>query len=82
LTNFARSMTWPPSWAGFRGSTTRALRRHELVLIERDLAEAFPIGLAVNKALTVFLRMEGDKLPNLIWNDRLSSGSLPARAAP
>jgi hypothetical protein len=42
----------------------RATAGTTLVLLEPDVAEAFPDGPAVNKALRVFLRMERAKLPN------------------
>jgi hypothetical protein len=42
----------------------RATSGTTLVLLEPDVAEAFPNGRAVNKALRVFLRMERGKLPN------------------
>jgi hypothetical protein len=42
----------------------RATAGTTLVLLEPDVAEAFPNGPAVNNALRVFLRMERGKLPN------------------
>jgi hypothetical protein len=43
---------------------TRATAGTTLVLLDPDVAEAFPNGLEVNKALRIFLRMERGKLPN------------------
>jgi len=42
----------------------RATAGTTLVLLERDVAEAFEDGTAVNRALRVFLRMERGRLPN------------------
>jgi hypothetical protein len=42
----------------------RATAGTTLVLLEPNVAEAFPNGRAVNKALRVFLRSERGKLPS------------------
>ena len=50
---------------GVRGKYyARATAGTTLVLLERDLAEAFPDGPAVNRALRAFLRSERDGHPD------------------
>jgi hypothetical protein len=50
---------------GVRGKYyARATAGTTLVLLERDVAEAFPDGSAVNRALRAFLRSERDGQPN------------------
>ena len=49
---------------GVRGKYyDRATAGTTLVLLERDVAEAFPDGSAVNRALRAFLRLERDGQP-------------------
>ncbi len=51
--------------AGVRGKYyARATAGTTLVLLEPDVAEAFPDGPAVNRALRAFLRIERGQLPN------------------
>jgi len=50
---------------GVRGKyLDRATAGTTLVLLERDVAEAFPDGSAVNRALRAYLRLERDRQPN------------------
>jgi hypothetical protein len=42
----------------------RATAGTTLVLLEPDVAEAFPSGRAVNRALRMYLKSRGGKLPN------------------
>jgi hypothetical protein len=50
---------------GVRGKYyTRATAGTTLVLLEPDIAEAFPEGSSVNRALRSYLRLERDKLAN------------------
>jgi hypothetical protein len=50
---------------GVRGKYyARATAGTTLVLLERDVAEAFPDGSAVNRALRAFLRSKQDGQPN------------------
>jgi hypothetical protein len=42
----------------------RATAGTTLVLLEPDVAEAFPSGRAVNRALRMYLRTERGRLPN------------------
>jgi hypothetical protein len=50
---------------GVRGKYfDRATAGTTLVLLERDVAEAFPNGSAVNQALRAYLRSERDRQPN------------------
>jgi hypothetical protein len=50
---------------GVRGKyLDRATAGTTLVLLERDVAEAFPDGSAVNRALRAYLRSERDGQPN------------------
>jgi hypothetical protein len=50
---------------GVRGKYfDRATAGTTLVLLERDVAEAFPDGSAVNRALRAYLRSEPDGKPN------------------
>jgi hypothetical protein len=50
---------------GVRGKYLhRATAGTTLVLLERDVAEAFPDGSAVNRALRAYLRSERDGQPN------------------
>ena len=44
----------------------RAAAGTTLVLLERDVAEAFPNGSAVNRALRAFLRSERDGQPKAL----------------
>jgi hypothetical protein len=43
---------------------TQATAGTTLVLLEPDVAEAFPSGRAVNRALRMYMRGERGKLPN------------------
>jgi hypothetical protein len=52
-----------------------------LVLLERDVAEAFPNGSAVNRALRAFLRSERDGQPNKA-RQPTSRAKRPAQRAP
>jgi hypothetical protein len=50
---------------GVRGKyLDRATAGTSLVLLERDVAEAFPDGSAVNRALRAYLRLKRDGQPN------------------
>ena len=64
----------------------RATAGTTLVLLERDVAEAFPDGPAVNRALRAFLRSERDGQPNRALPPtsrakRPATSSTPSRAA-
>jgi len=50
---------------GVRGKyLDKATAGTSLVLLERDVAEAFPDGSAVNRALRAYLRLKRDGQPN------------------
>ncbi len=72
---------------GVRGKYyARATAGTTLVLLERDVAEAFPNGPAVNRALRAFLRSERDGQPNRALQPtsrakRPTTRSTPSRAA-